>query len=367
MSNGVGRKLSVLSAFAPLTLAPILAGGSGKVFTFAGQPVELSLVLENPYDPSVTRIVEGQRYVNTGVYIGSEHEDRINCTNIVYGDFLSIRGDNQAQTMFSVERIYGFNGPDVIVLADGLITYGATFISAGSGDDIVWTNAANDTIVGGSGNNHIHGGPGNDVLFGDEGNDTLYGGCGNDYLNGGRGANQIHCGGGRDIVGIDDFDGTADLIFEFDPGVGGDIIDVSALLSGWASPQPLDGFVILAGDGMGNTQLLVDPDGLGGSEMPSVVGVFIGGLDASLQEMIQDRNLVVPGAPLPVFPTGGNPFCFGDANYDNAVNAADLSVLLGQFGQSDACGGLASDINGDLQVNAADLSVLLGNFGVACP
>ena len=55
----------------------------------------------------------------------------------------------------------------------------------------------------------------------------------------------------------------------------------------------------------------------------------------------------------------------GDANGDGAVDAADLSVLLGQFGQN-VTPGSGADFNGDGVVNSADLSVLLTRFGVAC-
>jgi hypothetical protein len=58
-------------------------------------------------------------------------------------------------------------------------------------------------------------------------------------------------------------------------------------------------------------------------------------------------------------PPGG---CPGDANGDGATNAADLSVLLSQFGQNVAVGS-GADFNADGAVNGADLSVLLGNFG----
>ncbi len=57
--------------------------------------------------------------------------------------------------------------------------------------------------------------------------------------------------------------------------------------------------------------------------------------------------------------------CAGDANGDNQVNGADLSVLLGQFGQPVAPGS-GADFNGDGEVNGADLSVLLGRFGTSC-
>ena len=53
--------------------------------------------------------------------------------------------------------------------------------------------------------------------------------------------------------------------------------------------------------------------------------------------------------------------CPGDLNFDNIVNAADLSVMLGAWGTNDP----TADIDSDGTVNAADLSLLLGAWG-AC-
>lgn len=64
-----------------------------------------------------------------------------------------------------------------------------------------------------------------------------------------------------------------------------------------------------------------------------------------------------------VTPPGGE--CVGDANGDNNVDAADLSVLLAQFGQS-VTPGTGADFNDDGAVDAADLSVLLARFGLGC-
>ncbi len=59
------------------------------------------------------------------------------------------------------------------------------------------------------------------------------------------------------------------------------------------------------------------------------------------------------------------PVCPADANGDSLVNGADLSVLLGQFGQS-VPANTGADFNGDGLVNGADLSVLLASFGASC-
>lgn len=54
-----------------------------------------------------------------------------------------------------------------------------------------------------------------------------------------------------------------------------------------------------------------------------------------------------------------NPNLSGDLNNDNAVNIQDLSILLSNYGTTNA----AADINGDGIVSILDLSVLLSNYG----
>ncbi len=57
------------------------------------------------------------------------------------------------------------------------------------------------------------------------------------------------------------------------------------------------------------------------------------------------------------------PLCTADANGDGSTDAADLSVLLANFGTSTNGGASSGDFNEDGLVNSADLSVLLGEFG----
>jgi hypothetical protein len=49
--------------------------------------------------------------------------------------------------------------------------------------------------------------------------------------------------------------------------------------------------------------------------------------------------------------------CIGDINFDGLVNGADLSALLGSWGDS------AFDLNGDDIVDGLDLSIILGGWG----
>lgn len=51
-----------------------------------------------------------------------------------------------------------------------------------------------------------------------------------------------------------------------------------------------------------------------------------------------------------------------DLNGDCVTDAADLGILIGEFGTS----GVVADINGDGIVDAADLGILISNFGAPC-
>jgi hypothetical protein len=59
------------------------------------------------------------------------------------------------------------------------------------------------------------------------------------------------------------------------------------------------------------------------------------------------------------------PTCQADLNSDGTINGADLSVLLSNFGTTNATP-QQGDINVDTVVNGADLSVLLSEFGNTC-
>lgn len=55
--------------------------------------------------------------------------------------------------------------------------------------------------------------------------------------------------------------------------------------------------------------------------------------------------------------------CPMDFDADGVVNAADLAVLLGNWGPCEDCD---SDLNDDGTVNASDLALVLGNWGLCC-
>ncbi len=111
------------------------------------------------------------------------------------------------------------------------------------------------------------------------------------------------------------------------------------------------------GDGLQGTVNALetwDPDG----RSPAGVSLYAGGVFTASGAIVVNRIAEwAPCAPPPA--------CPGDANGDNAVNGADLSVLLGSFNQQTQPG-TGADFNGDGVVNGADLSVLLSNFSTTC-
>ncbi len=97
---------------------------------------------------------------------------------------------------------------------------------------------------------------------------------------------------------------------------------------------------------------------------PSVIPPEFSGLTRprDLSPAASDHRPVIIDFILPLVPPCACDRSVGDTNDDCQVNGADLSVLLGQFGQV-VLPGTGADLNSDGAVNGADLSVLLSNFG----
>ncbi|PCI97934.1 MAG: hypothetical protein COB14_08385 [Alphaproteobacteria bacterium] len=136
-------------------------------------------------------------------------------------------------------------------------------------------NSLNDGRDGG--HDIINGGAGNDLIFGQEGNDIIAGGLGDDVIYGGSGA---------DVFLFEGINEGVDTVKDFDFSEG-DLVDFSALLSGYdALTDDIANFVIATEAG-GNTTLSVDQAGnagFGGSvELVMLEGVTGLDLDASIK------------------------------------------------------------------------------------
>lgn len=136
-------------------------------------------------------------------------------------------------------------------------------ITAGGGNDTVWSDDGDDVILGESGNDELYFGKGSNIVFGGDGedhiteantaadralnrsdDDTLFGGDGDDYIDGGHGNDEIHGDDGADIIsgnlGNDSLYGGAgddhlsdsDGVDYFDGGEGFDTLSLNSSASG---------------------------------------------------------------------------------------------------------------------------------------
>jgi Ca2+-binding RTX toxin-like protein len=161
----------------------------------------------------------------------------------------------------------------------------------GAGASTLTGNAAANLIIGGTGNDTVSGGTANDTLMGGAGADSLSGGNDNDLMIGGQGADTLAGG-----VGVDTFryfagDATAtDTITDFTAGVGGDVIDIDGLLTGYDNnPLTLTSYVNLVEAG-GNTTLRIDPTGTSNFTVTVLTLTGVTGLD--LATLRTNGNLV---------------------------------------------------------------------------
>ncbi|MFQ1919513.1 type I secretion C-terminal target domain-containing protein [Aeromonas veronii] len=151
--------------------------------------------------------------------------------------------------------------------------------------DIIHGSADNDTLKGMGGDDQLIGGLGNDILIGGLGSDTLVGGFGSDTFKWGAG----------DIGGVD-------VIKDFTTGTGGDVLDISELLTGeHANSGSLDAYLNFSSDGPGTNKstLTIDLDGTNGGtthviKFDSIDLTTLGNSDLQIiQKLLDDGNLKV--------------------------------------------------------------------------
>ena len=174
----------------------------------------------------------------------------------------------------------------------------------GAGNDTLSGGGLHDTLIGASGNDSlnglgaddaIHGGAGDDSIYGDSGNDLLFGGDGNDILYGQSGADTLMGGAGLDIFVLQSANAydAVDLLKDFSAGQG-DKIDISDLLTIYhLGLAPLSDFVHLVNDGLGNSLLQVDADGIGFGSTFQTVMLLQGLVDLDPATLVSGGNLLV--------------------------------------------------------------------------
>lgn len=186
-----------------------------------------------------------------------------NFTYSYYGGYYVLSGGtltstNQYQDGMAIYNVTGLNHDFLTIynyLQSGDITSAYTYSLNG-----------NDSMHGSYGSDVISSYGGDDVLSGYGGNDILNGGSGNDTLYGGSGNNTLTGGSGIDTFGLTL--GAQDTVTDFVPGEGGDVLQVSDIVSalthyvgGQANPFATGHFKVVQ-DG-NDTLFQVDADGFG--------------------------------------------------------------------------------------------------------
>ncbi|NUT14278.1 MAG: type I secretion C-terminal target domain-containing protein, partial [Cupriavidus sp.] len=144
-------------------------------------------------------------------------------------------------------------------------------------NDIITGSAGNDVLQGGAGDDHLAGGAGNDVLVGGAGADTLAGGAGSDTF-------RFLRAEAASVDTITDFDRAP-------ASAGGDVLDLSDLLSGVSVTSANASQFVRLAEVDGNTVVSLDRDGGGAAGGFQDVAVLQGVVGLDLNTLLSNGNI----------------------------------------------------------------------------
>jgi Ca2+-binding RTX toxin-like protein len=151
-------------------------------------------------------------------------------------------------------------------------------------------NSLNNLLAGNGGNNVLSGLAGNDTLDGATGDDLLLGGDGVDTLQASEGADTLAGGAGSDRFAFDNGSLKGlDVITDFTSAPGGDVLDVSDLLTGFDAKTDNINDFLQATESNGSTTIGVDTNG-GGSFTDMVV---LDGVNTDIMGLLTNGSLVL--------------------------------------------------------------------------
>ncbi|NOV24665.1 BapA prefix-like domain-containing protein [Cupriavidus necator] len=202
--------------------------------------------------------------------------------------------------------LLGASQPSAIIEGDA----SGNTLTGSAGNDRLYGYGGNDTINAGDGNDLVRGGTGDDILDGEGGNDVLIGGAGNDTMSGGAGTDVfLWEDRGNDNTGGNGTDTITDFTVGSAPGLAGnDVLDVSALLQGYAAdangPAHYQNGVatIDAGDDIGqylsatqsgaDTVITIDRDGAGATYSAQTL-VTLTNVTTNLETLLANQQILV--------------------------------------------------------------------------
>jgi Ca2+-binding RTX toxin-like protein len=191
------------------------------------------------------------------------------------------------------DRLLGGDGANVLIGGAGSDELrgaaGRDTLSGGPGRDGLFGGSGGDLLRGNNGRDTIRGEDGGDEIFGNKGADTLEGGSGNDLLDGGPGFDILTGGPGADRFVIARLADGVDRITDFQPGAGGDVLDIGSILRGFQpGTSRVADFVRLESSG-GDTTVAIDNNGAGND---FVAVAELGGVSGpNLNQLVADGNL----------------------------------------------------------------------------
>ncbi len=133
---------------------------------------------------------------------------------------------------------------------------------------------------------------GNDILNGGEGNDTIFGQEGDDLISGGLGDDLLYGGSGADTFLFESILDGIDMIMDFDV-LEGDILDLSALLSGYDPLQHALNDFIHMDDRSGDTVVSVNTSGDGNIANIVDIAILDGVINLDPMGLVNDGNMII--------------------------------------------------------------------------
>ncbi|WP_354685131.1 VCBS domain-containing protein [Cupriavidus necator] len=285
----------------------VLRGGSGDDTLDGGTGIDMldfsdangSLTFTLTQSSSGTLVnqtslgLDRDTYSNMEGVIGSRFNDTL--TGSTSGDILRGGAGN--------DTLDGGAGIDLIDISDaiGAVSFTLTQSSTATAVNLSAAGLGTDSyrnmegVMGSAFNDTLTGSGGNDVLRGGAGDDQLFGGGGNDVLTGGAGADTLTGDAGSDTYRFVRTDAASvDTITDFDlaaEAAGGDVLDLSDLLSGSGVTAANAGQFVRLSEVDGNTVVSLDRDGSGTAAAFQDVAVLQGVVGLDLNTLLSNGNI----------------------------------------------------------------------------